>query len=172
MRDDPVLGLRTLEEGLARQREIGTLEDFPIYVCLHAEALARAGRPEQAVNMLQRERRIFDKLNLRFWMPEVLRLLAEVTLQADRAGISQAQTLLREAEDLAVTQGAVRLELRIAVTAAQLGLWLDDEGHARRRIAKALARIAEDDGSPELANARSLVAAGLSGTVRYGSSNS
>ncbi len=172
MRDDPVRGLRTLEEGLARQREIGTLEDFPIYVCLHAEALARAGRPEQAVNMLQRERRIFDELNLRFWMPEVLRLLAEIILHADRGGVAQAQTLLREAAELAATPGSVRLELRIAVTAAQFGLRLDDEEHATRRIAKALARIAEDDGSPELADARSLVTAGFSGTVPCGSPNS
>ena len=105
-------------------------------------------------------------------MPEVLRLLAEIILQADRGGVAQAQTLLREAAELAATQGAVRLELRIAVTAAQFGLRLDDEEHATRRIAKALARIAEDDGSPELADARSLVTAGFSGTVPCGSPNS
>ena len=61
MRDDPAAGLRTLEEGLARQREIGTLEDFPVYVCLHAEALARAGQPERAIEELQRDQKLSSR---------------------------------------------------------------------------------------------------------------
>jgi class 3 adenylate cyclase/predicted ATPase len=163
MRDDPVRGLQTLEEGLARQREIGTLEDFPIYVCLHAEALARAGRPEQAVEVLQRERRVFDELNLRIWVPEVVRLLAEIMLQADPASVAPSQELLREAADLAETQGVVRLGLRIAVTTARLEMRLGETEQATRRVAAALALIAEDDGSPELADARALVTSGRSG---------
>jgi class 3 adenylate cyclase/predicted ATPase len=163
VRDDPTRGLHTLEDGLARQREIGTLEDFPMYVCLHAEALARAGRPEQAVEMLQRERTVFDELNLRFWMPEVVRLLAEVMLQADPASIAPAHALLREAADLADAQGVVRLGLRIAVTTAQLEMRLGDEEGAKRRVAEALSLIAEDDGSPEFADARAFIGTRHSG---------
>ncbi len=167
MRDDPTAGLRTLEDGLAQQREIGTLEDFPVYLCLHAEALVRAGQPERAVEELRRDRRIFDQLGLLFWMPEVLRMLAEVTLHADPASVAAAQALLREAADQAESQGVPMLGLRIALTAAQLEARLGDPEQAARRVAEALSRIAEDDGSPELADARAL--AGING-LHWGSS--
>ena len=133
MRDDPRAGLRTLEEGLARQREIGTLEDFPVYVCLHAEALARAGRPERAIEELQRDRKTFEQVGLNFWMPEVMRMLAEVMLHADPASVSSAEAMLRDAADLADKQGVAMLGLRIAVTAARLEARLGDVEQAARR---------------------------------------
>jgi predicted ATPase len=164
MRDDPLGGLRTLEEGLARQREIGTLEDLPVYVCLHAEALARAGRPDRAVEELRRERDAFDQQGLLFWMPEVTRMLAEVMLQADPANIAPATALLNEAAYLAEKQGVAMLGLRIALTAARLEARLGDVEQAARRVADALSRIAEDDSSADLADARAFVAQWCPGT--------
>jgi predicted ATPase len=158
MGDDPAGGLGTLEEGLAREREIGTLEDFPLYICMYAEALARAGRPDRAIDVLQRERLLFEQYGLLFWMPEVLRILAQVTLQADAARIETAQTLLTDAEEMAKSQGVAMLVLRIAMTAARLGVGAGGPEQGVRRVAEALSRIAEDDGSAELAAARRIVA--------------
>ena len=163
MREDPARGLKTLEEGLARQREIGTLEDFPVYLCLHAEALARAGQPERAVEELQRERQVFDHLGLHFWKPEVLRMLAEVMLLADPASTGPASALLDEAMALAAAQGVVMLALRAALTAARLDARQGEPATAARRVSEALARVAEDDGSAELAEARVLAAAWRNG---------
>jgi class 3 adenylate cyclase/predicted ATPase len=156
MQDDPMQGVRILEEGLARQREIGTLEDFPIYICLLAEALARAGKPERAVEELQGARAEFACIGLRFWMPEVLRLLADVILRADPSAIAAAQTLLVEASALAEAQGVPMLGLRIAVSAARLDIRLNEIEHAARRLDMALARIAEDDSCPDLLAAKDL----------------
>jgi predicted ATPase len=156
MRGDPAAGLRMLEEGLAHQRAIGTIEDFPIYICMHGEALARARQPERAVEVLAGERRLFDQAGLLFWMPEVLRLLAEVMVQADPASVAPARALLGEAASLAEAQGVAMLGLRIALTAAKLA---PDAQAAARDVASALAGIAEDDGSAELGAARDLVAA-------------
>jgi class 3 adenylate cyclase/predicted ATPase len=158
VREDPAAGLRTLEDGLARQREIGTLEDFPVYTCLHAEALALVGRPDQAVEELTRERAAFVQIGLQFWLPEVLRMLAEVTLQADAASVPAAQAILEEAAALAEAQGAVMLGLRIAITMARIEARLGAHAQAAQRVVAALARIAEDDGSGELAAARALIA--------------
>ena len=43
MQDDPAAGLRILEDGFARQQDIGTTEDFSLYLCLRAEAMSAAG---------------------------------------------------------------------------------------------------------------------------------
>ena len=157
MQDDPARGLDMLEEGLARQKEIGTLEDFPIYVCLLAEAMARAGKSERAVEELQSARAEFARLGLRFWMPEVLRSLADVALKADPKAAAEAQMLLIEAATLAEAQGVPMLGLRIAVSAAQLDIKLGAIERAANRLDKALARIAEDDSSPDLVVAKDLV---------------
>ncbi len=157
MQDDAAAGLGMLEEGLARQREIGTLEDFPVYVCLHAEALSRAGRPERAIEELRRDRVAFAEAGLGFWMPEVLRTEAAVTLEADPASTSAAEALLDEAARLAESQGVPMLGLRIAVTAAGLELVRGEREVASRRVAAALSRIAEDDAGADLAAARALL---------------
>ena len=156
MQDDPAGGLGMLEEGLARQREIGTLEDFPIYVCLLAEAMARAGKSERAVEELQRARMEFARLGLRFWMPEVLRSLADVTLRADPNEVAAAQMLLIEAAKLAEAQRVPMLGLRIAVSAAQLNIKMGAIEHAASRLDMARAHIAEDDSSPDLVAAKDL----------------
>ena len=53
IQDDPMAGLRTLLEGLAHQRSGTAREDFPVYLCLLAEAQMAAGQPEQAAEELR-----------------------------------------------------------------------------------------------------------------------
>jgi hypothetical protein len=48
MEGDPKAGLKMLEEGFARQREIATTGDFPTYPCLLTEVLARLVIPRLA----------------------------------------------------------------------------------------------------------------------------
>ena len=115
-RGDPVAGLRILEDGFARQQDIGTMEDFSLYLCLRAEAMTAAGQADQAVEMLRRERLAFAERGFGFWMPELVRVLADVTLVADPRATSEAAAILQEAERLAETQDVPMLGLRIATT--------------------------------------------------------
>jgi class 3 adenylate cyclase/predicted ATPase len=156
MQDDPVAGLRILEDGFARQQDIGTTEDFSLYLCLHAEAMGAAGQAARAVEMLRRERLAFAERGFGFWMPELIRTLADMTLAADQHATDEAATLLAEAEALAVAQDVPMLGLRIAVTAAQLDGRRGEGRAAAQRLRVALARIAEDDGGPDLIVARAL----------------
>jgi len=71
-RRDPDAGLRMLEEGFARQREIATTEDFPVYLCLLAEALIVVGKAGDAGERIARERLEFDRIRLGIWIPELL----------------------------------------------------------------------------------------------------
>ena len=156
LRGDPAAGLRILEDGFARQQDIGTMEDFSLYLCLRAEAMTAAGQAEQAVEMLLRERLAFAERGFGFWMPELVRVLADVTLAADPRATDEAAAILQEAERLAEAQDVPMLGLRIATTAARLEL---REGGARRaaeRLRLALARVGEDDDGPDIAAARAL----------------
>jgi len=156
MREDAQAGLQMLREGLARQQEFGTLEDFPLYICLLAEALMQAGLADEAAEELARAQAEFERVGLQFWMPEVLRLRAVSGLRADPQAVPAAQKLLEQATDTAEAQGATMLALRIAVTRAQIGDRLDDIDHASRSLDAALSRISEDDGCSDLIEARTV----------------
>ena len=159
MLDEPASGLRMLQEGLMWSAEIGTLEDFPLYECLAAEATAQVGRCDDAIEALERARASFAKLGLYFWRPEVLRLLAELRLVTGVGGAAkEIELLLGEAAALADAQGVVMLGLRIAVNQTELAVRLGDSASGvHHRLSQALKRIAEPDASPDLLMARSMM---------------
>lgn len=161
LREDAAAGLRVLEDGFARQQDIGTTEDFSLYLCLRAEAMRAAGQADRAAEMLRRERQAFAERGFAFWMPELVRVLAEVTLAADPGAVDEATALLAEAAQLALAQDVPMLGLRIALTLAQLDLRAGDPRGAADRLRTALARIAEDDGGADLTAARAMADAVL-----------
>ncbi len=156
MLGDPAGGLRILEDGFARQQDIGTEEDFSLYLCLRAEVMTAAGQAGQAAEMLRRERVAFAERGFGFWMPELVRVLADVTLAADPGAVDEAAAILREAEILAEEQGVPMLGLRIATTTARLELREDGTQRAAERLRLALARVGEDDAGLDIAAARAL----------------
>ncbi len=156
LRGDPAAGLRILEDGFARQQDIGTMEDFSLYLCLRAEAMTAAGQAEKAVEMLLRERLAFAERGFGFWMPELVRVLADVTLAADPRATDEAAAILQEAGRLAEAQDVPMLGLRIATTAARLELREGGAWRAAERLRLALARVGEDDDGPDIAAARAL----------------
>jgi len=155
--EDPGAGLPMLEEGLARQKEIGTEEDFPIYLAFWAQALIAADQPARAVEMLQGARANFEAIGLTNWAPELERMFGEAVLAADPARAEDAAAAFAEAARLARTQGAAMLELRVAVSAARLDRQLGREEEGAARLEAALAGVVEDDGGPDLTEARELL---------------
>jgi hypothetical protein len=89
-------------------------------------------------------------------MPELVRVLADVTLAADPNAVDEAAAILQEAERLAQAQDVPMLGLRIAVTAARLDSRRGEGRAAAEQLRKALARITEDDDGPDLIAARAL----------------
>lgn len=90
----------TAEEGLSRQQEVATSEDFSVYLCLQAEVLAAAGRADQAVERLIRERPNFDRSGLRIWLPEVLRMTGEMILLAAPGSVERTHGAFAEAAEM------------------------------------------------------------------------
>jgi class 3 adenylate cyclase/predicted ATPase len=154
---DAVAGLEMLKEGLARQQEVATSEDFSVYVCLQAEALAAARQPEKALELLLREREEFDRSGLRIWVPEVLRMTGEMLLAVDPLSASRAQACFSEAAAMAEAQGAPMLVLRTAVSQARLDLLLGAIDTTAARIASALSGIAQPEDTVDHLEARKLL---------------
>jgi class 3 adenylate cyclase/predicted ATPase len=149
-------GLAMLEEGFARQREVCTNEDFPVYLCLLAEVLTKQGKPEVAVARILDELPDFEACQLRIWIPELLRVLGEAMLAADSGAVEEARRRFEQARILAESQDVPMLQLRIARSEARLLQRFGSADRAVTRLDAALARIAEDDGSCDIVEAREL----------------
>jgi len=157
IRQDPAAGLKMLEEGFARQREVVTAEDFPVYLCLLAEALTAAGRPDEAVERIEKERPEFDRIGLAVWMPELLRVLGDTVLAADPDATARARALYSEAAAMAAAQDVPMLALRVAMSEARLALRTGASAEMAIRLRAALDAIAEQDGAADIVAARDLI---------------
>ena len=159
MTTDPGAGLAALEDGLGRLLDLSVPLGDPLWACMRAEALAAAGRIAQADEALAREAAQAVGTGMRVWLPELLRSRAEVILSGAPSMAAQAAGLLEEAARVADEQGAPMLGLRVAVAAARIDLREGDRAAAARRVDAALRAVPEDDGGPDLSQARRLLKA-------------
>jgi predicted ATPase/class 3 adenylate cyclase len=156
--DDLEAGLRMLQEGIARQRDIGTEEDFPVYMSLLGEVLIRAGRADEAVAQLEESHADFAGSGLKAMVPDMLRVLGEATAASDPTDEASARAWLAEAARLAEAHGASFLSLRIALSSARLDLRHGVTPTVGTALARAVAAVEEDDQTPEMAEAATLLA--------------
>ena len=157
MEGDAQRGIEAIRSGLARQREIGTIEDFPMYVAMLADALVAGGQADRAVEEATRARAEFDAVGLRIWLPEVLRQLGVATIAADPGAAALAGATLDEAAAIAREQGACMLGLRIGIDQARLAQSLGDPERARLVLLAAVAGMPGNDASAEAAAAAAML---------------
>jgi class 3 adenylate cyclase len=97
-------------QGLQKLRDLGVLEDTPIYANIAADVTARAGDPAGALTALNDEITSARDTQLIYWLPELLRRRAVLTRMIDSTANVTAD--LDEALDVAVTQDAHLLIFR------------------------------------------------------------
>jgi predicted ATPase len=145
MLDDPKRGARIAADALAIEREVNTADDFAVFHCLCAEAWVAAGEPERALVDLTTAQSLFERIGLNHWLPEVWRMIGDLTIFLDPTAVADALRAYAKARHIAKRQGAHRLTLRAAVSIQRLALRT-----GRQSAAERLAIILED--MPELAN--------------------
>lgn len=144
MRGEAREGAVLAAEGLAMEREMNTADDLALFHCLVAETWDRAGEPERALGELVAAREEFERIGLRYWLPEVWRTIGELTLRVDPRAVAQARAAYAEAGRIGEEQGASRLALRAALSAARLAVSSgSDRAAAAARLAAARARVTE-----------------------------
>jgi class 3 adenylate cyclase/predicted ATPase len=146
-------GLRMLQEGIARQRDIGSEEDFPVYWSLLGEVLTSAGRADEAVAHLQEAHQSFAASGLQAMVPDMLRVLGEATIASNPADEASARAWLTEAARMAAEHGAHFLSLRAAISLARLDLQRGATEGAAASLVRALGAVDEDDNATESAEA-------------------
>jgi predicted ATPase len=113
-------GLDDLVAGLERQRDIGTTEDLPVHQCLHAEALLAAGKPDRALEILASTERELQAIGVKVWLPEVWRMIGDVTQLVSPDAVEAADRAYQTANRIAVEQGTNMLRLRALLGQARL----------------------------------------------------
>ncbi|MGP1395566.1 MAG: ATP-binding protein [Inquilinaceae bacterium] len=114
-------GLAELRQGLSRQQEIGTQEDFPVYFDMFAETLALNGLIEEALEEMARAMREFQSIELAIWMPELHRRQARLLEEAYPGNPEPAMAAYHRAIAVAGEQGAEMLTRRATADLSRLG---------------------------------------------------
>ena len=122
-----------------------------------ADGYVLAGRPESALNVVEQALRLIERTGVRLYEPEAHRLLGELLLlDGERAA---AANCFERAIDLARRLGQRWWELRAAVSLARLWAGQGRREDARALLADAHGWFTEGFDTPDLVEARALLAA-------------
>lgn len=123
-----------------------------------AHALGRIGRPRQALEAIDKSIAICDRLNERWFFPELLRFKGEIVLGAGGPGAAaSAEELFRSALEWARRQGALSWELRAATSLARLKQAQSRTGEGRDCLAPVYGRFGEGFTTEDLRTAAALL---------------
>ncbi len=147
--------LDELFEGVALFRATGSDLMGPTVAVIHAEGLRAAGRPAEALAMLEASAETARRGHVGVLLPDVHRLAGEIHLAA--GALDAAEAALRRALEVAAEQQALSLELRAALALHPLleRTGRGDEGLALVR--RLHARFADSHAQPDLQRARALL---------------
>lgn len=154
-------GLTLLAQGLDETRELGWRIDLPYYLGLQGEALAMAGKPEEALKVLEEALATGDprKKHPFFFAAEFSRLRARVLLDlGGKENARVAELCLEQSLEVAQRQGARVLAMRAALDLARLWLEQGRQEEAQALLGEQSEGFDEDQDIEELEQARALLA--------------
>lgn len=128
-------GLAQMQEGLARQREIGATMLVPAFLALVAEVYQKLGRPAEGLSAVTEALAAVQRSGQHYMEAELHRLTGVLALQAAASpgrDAADAESHFLQAIEVARRQRARSLELRAAASLSRL--WADQgkvrEAHA------------------------------------------
>jgi predicted ATPase/DNA-binding SARP family transcriptional activator len=149
-------GIAQIREGMAAGQTIGVRFDLPGSLCTLAEALAKAGQPEQGLVTLAEAFALVEETDGRHWEAELHRVQGELLLmQGDDA---EAEASLHKAIEVARGQSAKSWELRATTSLARLWQKQGKQEEARRVLAEIYGWFTEGFDTPDLQEAEALLA--------------
>jgi predicted ATPase/DNA-binding winged helix-turn-helix (wHTH) protein len=123
-----------------------------------AHALGRIGRPRQALEAIDRSLAICERLNERWFFPELLRFKGEIALAAGDPGAAEAaEVSFTSALDWAKRQGALSWELRAVISLARLKQAQGRNGEGRHLLASVYGQFSEGFTTADLRSAAALL---------------
>jgi ATP/maltotriose-dependent transcriptional regulator MalT len=122
-----------------------------------AEAMAMAGRIDDAVETIDGAMSEAEGVGGSFDMPEMLRLKGDFLLTRDPSNAAEAEDCFRRSLELAHRQGALSWELRTATALARLRASQGHREEAREELAAVFGRFAEGKETVDLRTAANLL---------------
>jgi predicted ATPase len=146
-------GITVLQEGLARWEATGTQLALPYFRARLAEAFLIGGTRERGLEAL--ETSLFHTEEV-WWLAEQNRLRAELLL-LEPGTEAKAEIVLRQALELARSQGSKSLELRVAMSLARLLQQNGRVAEGRDLLAQCYGWFSEGFDTADLQEARALL---------------
>lgn len=152
-------GIARMREGLAGNSATGAEMGSPYFSALLAEALGKAGMPDEGLEEIERALAAADRNGARFQISEMLRVKGDLLLMRSKTGVSEAEACFRDSLAAGAQQGARLPMLRSAVSLARLLLGRGARAEARALLQPASLAVTEGRDIPVHREAASLLAA-------------
>jgi len=150
-------GLEEMELGIAGSRQLGGVPRLQYLIALHAAAVARIGRVEEALTTLDETLAQVERTGALMDYAEMLRLKGEVQLMRKPQASAEAEKCFRASLDVARTQEAKWWELRTTVSLARLLRDINRREEARTILAGIYNWFTEGVELPDLKEAKALI---------------
>jgi predicted ATPase len=147
----------TLESGIAARRVIGATAVLPFFLCELASAYAETGNTNEAGRCIAEAVKAMETTKERQWETEICRVAGEIALRSPQPDFDAAQAHFERALKVARAQQAKSLELRAAMSVAQL--WRDQgkRDEARELLAPIHGWFTEGFDTRDLKEAKALL---------------
>ncbi|MDX1527156.1 MAG: adenylate/guanylate cyclase domain-containing protein [Gammaproteobacteria bacterium] len=149
-------GLEEMTKAVDSLVEIGTKEDFPMFIDLMAKVKGRRGEIEEGLRLIERAFEESENAGLRFWLAELHRCRAELKHKAGAAA-DEIEADLTKALEIALDQGAAAFELRTAISYSQFKQLQKRIQEGRKVLASALDKFDEGHDTRDLVEAERLL---------------
>jgi predicted ATPase len=145
-----------VEDAILRFTSTGARLRLPYYLSLLADVCLRAHEPERGLVEIEKGLASARESNQRWWDAELHRLRGEL-LVARGADASEGDAAYRRALQIASTQKAKSLELRVAVSLARLWRTSSQSSETMELLARTLGSFSEGFETPDLVLARNIL---------------
>jgi predicted ATPase len=152
-KDDPA-GLAILSDALAQLEREHIGMRYPMFAGMYARGLLRFGRHAEALATIEEASERSDMHGELWCMPELMRIQGDILETSDQR---IAETLYRQAIDIARQQGALFHELRAAKSLARLKARQGETGQARSVLSAVYEKFTEGFDIADLKEARAML---------------
>jgi predicted ATPase len=150
-------GVAEMDAGIAGFQRLGGVPRLQYLIAIRAEAIARLGRTEEALTIVNQTLAHIGRTGDNAEHAEMLRLKGEVLLMDDRSATAEAEQCFREALEVAHAQDAKWWELRTAVSLARLLRDTNRPDEAHHFLAGIYNWFTEGFDLPDLKDAKALL---------------
>jgi len=157
LRGDAAAGLPAFRNGIERFRATAFGAFFPLILGNFAERLGDAGQIDEGLVTIDDATARATALGYRWFLADLLRIKGRLTLMAGHT--PEAETLFRQALDLAHKQGALAWELRSAIDLAELRQAQSRPDEGKAVLSAVYDRFTEGFERADLRRARTLLEA-------------